>query len=206
MRAAAVRICFTGRTRRRASNTLRPIPAARNAASSSAVRQIFPRTGANAALSGCSTNTFQPTGPTVAQVLSTFSSAEVAADRRSGLRRGERPGHLGKSQGTIRESSAVRVRDGYASGVDRVDVSGRPETGLPDKVLNHPEIECLANDSGSWYVSSFRRADDACRFPSPRPPSILLRGWTGAVARTRDRSRPRPRAPASPSDRVRSSP
>ncbi len=71
MRPAAVRICLTGRTRRRASNTLRPIPATRNAASRSAVRQIFARTGANAALSGCSTNTFQPTGPTVAQVLST---------------------------------------------------------------------------------------------------------------------------------------
>ena len=41
------------------------------------VRQIFPRTGANAALSGCSTNTFQPAGPTVAQVLNTFSPRKL---------------------------------------------------------------------------------------------------------------------------------
>ncbi len=43
------------------------------AAISSAVFQIFPRRGAKAALSGCSTNTFQPTSSTVAQVLSTFT-------------------------------------------------------------------------------------------------------------------------------------
>ena len=39
----------------------------------SAVPQILPRRGAKAALSGCSTNTFQPSGPTVAQVLSTLT-------------------------------------------------------------------------------------------------------------------------------------
>ena len=41
------------------------------------MRQIFPRIGANAALSGCSTNTLQPTGLTVAQVLSTFSPRKL---------------------------------------------------------------------------------------------------------------------------------
>ena len=73
MRAADVRICLTGRTSRRASKTLRPTPATRNAASKSALRQIFPRIGANAALSGRSTNTFQPSGSTVAHVLNTRS-------------------------------------------------------------------------------------------------------------------------------------
>ncbi len=52
--------------------------------------------------------------------------AEVAADRRSGLRRSQRLRHLRKGQGTMRESGGVRVRDGHAFGVDRVDVSGRP--------------------------------------------------------------------------------
>ena len=155
MRAAAVRICLTGRTRRRASKTLRPTPAARKAASRSAVRQIFPRTGANAALSGCSTNTFQPTGPTVAQVLSTFSPRKLRPTVDPVLRR-ERSGHLGKSQGTVHEGGAVRVRDGYASGVDRVDVSGRPEPRLPDKVLNDSEIDVSPNTP--FLVYSFRRA------------------------------------------------
>ena len=52
----------------------------------------------------------------------------------------------------MRESGAARERDGYASVVDRVDVSGRPETGLPDEVLNDYEIERLAKESGSCRV------------------------------------------------------
>ena len=172
MRAAAVRICLIGRTRRRASNTLRPIPAARNAASSSAVRQIFPRTGANAALSGCSTNTFQPTGSTVAQVLNTFSPAEVAADRRSRARRSQRLRHLRKSQRTMREGGGVRVRDRRAFGVDRVDVSGRAETRPPDEILNRAQIQRLADESTSCCpvvppLGSLER-----RPPSTRAPGL----------------------------------
>ena len=54
----------------------------------------------------------------------------------------------------MRESGAVRVRDRHALGVDRVDVSGRPEPRLPDEVLNDSEIECLADDSGSYGSGS----------------------------------------------------
>ena len=67
-------------------------------------------------------------------------------------RRSQRPRHLRKSQGTMRESGGVRVRDRHALGVDRVDVSGRPEPRLPDEVLNDSEIECLADDSGSCVL------------------------------------------------------
>ena len=61
------------------------------------------------------------------------------------------------------ESGAARERDGYASVVDRVDVSGRPETGLPDELLNDHEIERLAEESGScpssFGVPRFRNDD-----------------------------------------------
>ena len=45
------------------------------------------------------------------------------------------------------ESGAVRVMG--APRRRSAGIAGRPETGLPDKVLNHPEIEYLADDSGS---------------------------------------------------------
>ena len=61
------------------------------------------------------------------------------------------------------ESGAARERDGRASVVDRVDVSGRPETRLPDEVLNDSEIERLAEESGSCPsfspVPTFRNDD-----------------------------------------------
>ena len=149
MRAAAVRICFTGRTRRRASERAQADPDSKKRRQQQGrPPDLSPhrREGRALGLLDEELPADRPDGRPGAQHP---LSAEVAADRRAALRRGECSGHLGKSQGSIRESGAVRVRDGYASGVDRVDVSGRPETSLPNKVLNDSEIECLANDSGS---------------------------------------------------------
>ena len=142
MRAAAAPICFTGRTRRRASNTLRPTPTARNAASSSAVRQIFPRTGVNAALSLLDEHlpADRLDGRPGAQHL---LSAEVAADRRSG--RDEASAlSPGKSQGRSRKRRCSR--DGYAWRRPRRRIRTSRDR-LPDKVLNDAEIESLADDS-----------------------------------------------------------
>src|SRR5262245_60717765 len=72
MRAAAVRICLTGRASRRASSTLRATANARHEVSRGAVRQTLPPRCANAAPPACSTNTFQPTKGTVAQLLDTL--------------------------------------------------------------------------------------------------------------------------------------
>ena len=151
MRAAAVRICLTGRTRRRASKTLRPTPATRNAASKqrrppdlSADRRERRALG----LLDEHLPAERLDGRPGAQHL---FAAEVSADSRSRLRRSQRLRHLGKSQGTMREGGGVRVRDRHASGVDRVDVSGRPETRLPDEILNDAEIQRLADESASSF-------------------------------------------------------
>src|SRR5215204_3878410 len=73
MASAATCRRLIGRTSLRASMMESATAAKTKAPIRSAVRQIFPRREAKTADSGCSTNTFQPTGSTVAQAERTFT-------------------------------------------------------------------------------------------------------------------------------------
>ena len=114
--AAAAWIDSIGRTSLRASRMLVAMASSRNATSSRAVRQIADLSGAKASLSGCSTNTRQPSGLIVWNALSTFLPCSIAPDPCSvagGVRTSSKRGSNLRQRGEARvpkDEVDVRVR------------------------------------------------------------------------------------------------
>ena len=126
-----------GRTSLRASRTLVAIASSRNATSRNAVRQIADLSGAKASLSGCSTNTRQPSGLMVskrAQHLRTRPDRGRPSLSRCGWRAtSARLEPVGALRSWYAEDEIdFRVGNEVAARVDRVRIAGRSDAGTVD--------------------------------------------------------------------------